>query len=158
MRGRRLLIVAAVLVVLIAVLGIGTYLGRPQPTDQQRLYRLLAGAQKAANNHNSTGLTHLLSRDYMDRSGMNRQQLVGMIVQWMRGGEDWYVVPEITDLQLHEDFADMALRVRMWRGREPTGSSEDFAMAVRWRKEGRDWKIISAEGYAAAESGAMNEP
>jgi hypothetical protein len=158
MRGRWITTVIVLVAVAALSLGVAYYLGQPQPTDQQRLYRHLAQAQQAANAHNARGLTALLSRDYADRSGTTRQQMVAMIVQWMRGGDDWTVVPEITDLQLHDDFADMRLRVRLWHGREPTGPGEEFAMAVRWRREGRAWKVISAEGYAEGQGEVMNEP
>ena len=156
MTSRRVLIGGVALLAALVALGVAYLLGRPAPTDQQKIYTVIVQAQKAVENHNATGLTRLLSRDYFDRYGTTRQQLVGMIVQWMHGGEEVLVVPEITGLQIKGPFADMSLRVRLWRGREPSGPGEDYAMAVRLRQEGRAWKIISAEGWAEAQSDFMN--
>ena len=156
MRSKPIRIVAAVLAVIVLALVGGVWLTRPELTDEQKIHRLVAQAQRAADDHNSTGLTRLISRDYMDRSGITRQQMVAMIVQWMRGGEEMLVVPEITGLQIRPPFADMSLRVRMWHGREPSGPGEQFDMAVRLRQEGRQWKVISADGYSAGQSDMMN--
>ncbi|MBU0609799.1 MAG: hypothetical protein KKI08_18080 [Armatimonadetes bacterium] len=158
MTRRRVLIVGAALLAGLVALGVAYLLGRPTPTDQQKIYALVAQGQGAVEQRNATGLTRLISRDYFDRTGTTRQQLVGMIVQWMHGGEEVMVVPEISGLDLRGDFADMSLRVRLWRGNEPSGPGEEYAMAVRLRKEGRDWKVISAEGWAEAQSDLMSGP
>jgi hypothetical protein len=157
MRTRGKLIGGAVLIAVVIALVVAAVLGRPHLTDQQKLYALVAQAQKAVENRNATGLTRLLAQDYADSYGTNRRQLVGMIVQWMRSGEEVLVVPEITDLQIREPFADMSLRVRMWRGREPSGRSEECAMTLRLRQEGRDWRVVSAEGWPAAQSHFMDD-
>ncbi len=155
MRSRRAFITVTVLIVAVGGAGVAYLLGRPVPSDEQKIYALVAQAQRAVENHNSTGLTRLLSRDYMDRSGTTRQQLVGMIVQWMHGGEEVLVVPEITGLSIRDDFADLSLRVRLWMGREPSGPGEEFGMTARLRREGRQWKVISAEGWSEAQSDVL---
>ncbi len=157
MRSRRALIGVSLLVILALAAGTAHFLGRPPLSDQQKIYALVVQAQKAVENHNSTGLTRLLSRDYVDSYGTTRQQLVAMIVQWMHGGEEVVAVPEITDLQIRESFADMHVQVRLWEGREPVGPGAEYALAVRLRREGRTWKVIAADGWAAAQSDVMND-
>jgi len=156
MRNRRGLIAGIILFLTLAAVGIAFFLGQPRLTDQQQLYALVAQAQRAVENRNSAGLTRLISRDYADPYGTNRQQLVGMIVQWLRGGEEVLAVPEITGLSVRGDFADLPLRVRLWPGREPSGPGEAYGMTLRLRKEGRHWRVISAEGWAEAQSDVMS--
>lgn len=157
MRSRRALIGTSLLVLPALAAGIAHFLGRPPLSDQQKIYALVVQAQKAVENHSSAGLTRLLSQDYVDSYGTTRQQLVAMIVQWMHGGEEVVVVPEITDLQIREPFADMKVRVRLWEGREPVGPGAEYTLMVRLRHEGRTWKVITAEGWAAAQSDVMND-
>ena len=149
-------LVLAILAVLVIGGGAAVYfLTRPQPTDQQQIIALVAQAQRAVERHNATGLTRLLSHDYFDAYGTNRQQMVGMIVSWMRGGEEVRAVPEITSLQINGDFADVKLRVWLQWGSQQPAAGEPYQMQMRLRREGRAWKVISAEGYGEAQSDAM---
>jgi len=144
------------LIVLALAGAVAVYLlTRPQPSDQQKIVALVAQAQRAVERHNSTGLTQLISRDYYDSSGFDRQQLVGMIVSWMRGGEDVLAVPEIAGMDIRDPFADVQLRVRIWSGRQPSGPGQPYQMKLRLRKEGRTWRVISAEGWGEAQSDIM---
>lgn len=156
MRSRRVRLIATVAVILV-VLVAGVYIvTHPEPTDEEKIVRLVAQGQRAVENRNSTGLTSLISRDYFDKSGLTRQQIVALIVQWLRGGEEMVVVPQITGLQIREPFADMTLKVRVVPGRDPSGAGLDYDMSVRLRKEGRHWKVISAEGWGAAQSDVLS--
>jgi hypothetical protein len=152
----RVRVIVAIAALPLVVLAVAYFLGRPEPTDEEKLYGVIKQAQRAVEVRHSSGLTRLLSRDYMDPYGTSRQQLVAMIVQWMRSGDDLEVMPQVTGLEVRDDFADMALRVQIWRGREPSGAVEEYAMKLRLRREGRHWKVLSAEGLTEAQSDLMN--
>lgn len=155
---RRMVVIGALVVILLAGLVAGYLLTRPQPTDEQKINALVVQAQQAVEKHNTTGLTRLISRDYVDKSGVTRQQLVAMIAQWTRGGEAVTVVPEITGLRINGAFADMQVRAQVWYGPDTSGGGQEYRITARLRKEGRDWKVISAEGWEAAQSDAMSQP
>jgi hypothetical protein len=154
---RQLAVVVVVMVVIAAGLA-GYFLTRPQPTDEEKIVALIAQGQRAVEQRNSTGLTRLLSRDYYDPYGTTREQLVGMIVSWMRGAQDVQAVPEIVDLKLNGDFADVKLRVWLAWGEGPSAGGEPYRMTVRLRREGRAWRVISAEGWGEAQSDIMSGP
>jgi hypothetical protein len=153
---RRQLAVVGIAVVLIAAGLAGYFLTRPQPTDEQKIVALIAQGQRAVERRNSTGLTRLISKAYDDPYGYNREQLVGQIVGWMRSGQEMQVVPEIVDLQFNGDFADVKLRVWMAWGQGAAAGGEPFRMTVRLRREGRTWRVISAEGWGEAQSDIMS--
>lgn len=157
MRGKRAIVGATIIVTIILAIILAPILQRTAASDEERIVRLVAQAQTAVERRNSTGLTRLISRDYADRSGVTRQQLVAYIVQWMRSGEEVTVVPSITSLRINDSFADLLLNVRLWRGPEPTGRSHDYMMTVRLQKEDGQWKAISADGWAQAQSDFMGE-
>ncbi|MEN6302922.1 MAG: hypothetical protein ABFD96_09375 [Armatimonadia bacterium] len=139
------------------LLGGGLYvlLGqRQEPTDEQKLYRLVSEAQKAVAQHNTTGLTRLISDDYQDRSGYTREQLVPMIASWMRGGEQYEVQPEIKQMTVRGDFADMVLDVRLRYGGAQQ-YTEPYRIKVTLQREGRPWKVIAAEGWGEAQGDVM---
>lgn len=143
---KRCFIVVAITLVLIA-LGVGLWQwGRPRPTDEQRLYKLVTSGQEAVENHDPSALTRLLSRDYHDRLGNDKKQLTGMILGWLRGGPPLQVIPQIAGLKVEGKVADMQLKVRYWMG-DTSGPGEEFGMAVRLQKERGEWKVISAEGW-----------
>lgn len=154
---KRLVIGSAVLILLLVATAVVLYLSRPQPSDEEKIVRLVSQAQAAVERRNATGLTRLISKDYADSYGVSRQQLVAYIVQWMRSGEEVTVVPSISGLRIHDSFADLMLDVRVWRGREPSGSSRQYMMPVRLQNEDGQWRVISAEGWMQAQRDFMGE-
>ena len=149
--------VRAILLVLGMGIGAALYMfvgQRSEPTDEQKLYRLVSEAQKAVEQHNTTGLTRLISDDYQDRSGYTRQQLVPMIASWMRGGEQYEVQPEIKQMTVRGDFADMVLDVRLRYGGAQQ-YTEPYRIKVTLQREGRQWKVIAAEGWGEAQGDVM---
>lgn len=146
-------------ILLVLGMGIGSALyvfvgQRAEPTDEQKLYRLVSEAQKAVAQHNTTGLTRLISDDYQDRSGYTREQLVPMIASWMRGGEQYEVQPEIKQMTVRGEFADMVLDVRLRYGGAQQ-YTEPYRIKVTLQREGRQWKVIAAEGWGEAQGDVM---
>jgi type II secretory pathway pseudopilin PulG len=148
--------ILVILVLLIAARwGAMWYFGRAQLTDEQQLVRSVARAQEAAQKRDPGGLTKLLSDGYMDKAGNNKQQMTAMIVGWMRGAPPYTVVPEVTKTDITGDTALMQLKVRYWATQPASGPGDEFRMAVAWRKEGRQWKVTSAEGWEAEQGKVM---
>ena len=153
---RRQLLLTVLALVVIGGGAAGYLLTRPQPTDQQKIIALVAEGQRAVERRNASGLTRLISRNYSDPYGYNREALVGQIVGWMHSAQDAPVVPEIADMQTNGDFADVKLRVWIAAGAEPSAGGEPYRMQLRLRKEGRVWRVISAEGWGEAQSDIMS--
>lgn len=149
---------AAVAIIVVAAVGLAIYLmTRPQPTDEERLYRLVVQAQEAAQKHNAAGLTRLLSDSYKDSEGYDKHQLTGLIIGWLRGAPPFTVVPTITGYKVQGDTAQMQLQVRYWTGDPSTAPADEFKVQLNLRREGRDFKVVSAGGWSAEQNRLMNE-
>jgi len=148
----RIIIGSAAMLLILGIVRISRYFVQEPPiSEEQQLALLVAQAQKAAETRHSRSLTRLISQDYYDPYGTTRQQLVGYIVEWMRSGIDVAIAPIIKSLIVRLPYADMTLEVHVWRlGAEET-EGEKYLLKVRWRKEGRYWRVISAEGWAEAQ-------
>ena len=82
--------ILVVLVLLIAARwGVMWWFGRQAPSDEHQLVQLVAIAQAAAQERNSTGRTRVLSDDYRDKDGNTKQQMTAMIVGWLRGAASY---------------------------------------------------------------------
>lgn len=143
-------------VLVLAAVGLQRYLSRPRLTSEQQLYLLLVRAQEAAEARNAAGLTRLLSDDYRDADGYDKHHLTGLIVSGLRGGGPFRVVPTVTGLQVRGDAAQMQLRVRYF-GAQGDPAGEDFGLSLQWRREGRQWKVTSAQGYTAVAGSLAGE-
>ncbi|MHB8997524.1 MAG: hypothetical protein ACYC63_19945 [Armatimonadota bacterium] len=147
-----------VLVLLIAARwGVMWWFGRQPPSDEQQLVQLVATAQAAAQERNPTGLTRLLSDDYRDKDGNTKQQMTAMIVGWMRGATSYTVVPEVLSTDIQDGTAQMQLKVRYWAAEPIAGAGDEFRMSLALRKEGRQWKVTSAEGWQQEQGKLMGE-
>lgn len=150
--------ILVVLVLLIAARwGVMWWFGRQAPSDEHQLVQLVAIAQAAAQERNSTGLTRLLSDDYRDKDGNTKQQMTAMIVGWLRGAASYKVVPEVLSTDIQDGTARMQLKVRYWTAEPIAGAGNEFRMALALRKEGRQWKVTSAEGWQAEQGRLMAE-
>lgn len=130
---------------------------REGPTVEQLLYRLVATAARAVEQRNTTGLTRLISDAYQDRSGYTREQLVPMIAGWMRGGTEYEVKPVIRQMVVRGGSADLVLDVRLRYGGAEQ-ATEPYRIKVTLQREGRQWKVIAAEGWGEAQEDVMGGP
>jgi hypothetical protein len=142
------------LVTLLAALVLGGaawwFLLRPRPTDEERIYRLVANAAQAVERRNPSGVLRLVSESYHDSYGNSKRALAQQIIGGLRAAERYSVVPEVRSLQVSGDTA-RALG-------EPTGRGyiEAEVQLGLARERGR-WLVTSADGWAPAVDSAMGE-
>lgn len=146
-----------VLGVLMLAGGAGWWLvGRPQPSDQEQVYRLVINAQDAAQRKDARDLLALLSEDYLDHNGYNKRDMTRWIISGLRTAEPITVVPEVKSLQVTGDRAELALAVRLWLGDPATTEVIPLTMQIGLQREGRRWRITSARGWEQTQEAYWN--
>lgn len=148
-------VVGVLLVLIVVGLAVLWFARRPQLSDQEQLLQLVAKAQTAAEKRDATGLSRLVSDSYRDKEGIDKHQLTGLIISWLRGAPPFTVVPSVTGTTIQGDTAQMQLQVRYWMGDPNTAQADEFKMQLSLRREGREWKITSADGWQHEQGSLM---
>jgi hypothetical protein len=130
---------------------------QPPPSDVDQIRGVFETAEKAAEEHNIPALLGVVSRDYKDDSGLNRDRLRLLLAQAFRGqAETWVTVNEL-QIEPHQDAASVSADVTVES--RPQGSQETWRqtlpMTFDLRKEaGRSflvfpterWRVVRSEG------------
>lgn len=131
--------------------GVLYWLTKPRPTDQEKIYRVVEDARVAVEQKNASGLLDLISKDYRDASGNDRQNLATMSYGGLRGAEQYSVTPEITSLKIEGDVATAQIKARFQINGAQPGEPIELKVTAKLRREGSHWRVISASGWEAAQ-------
>lgn len=142
---------------LMVIGGVALYLlGRPQPTEEERIRTVVFDAQEAVNNRQAGRLLSFVSEKYEDSLGNNKRSLTRLVVSALRSTEQYAVMVEIRQLDLRDESATVSLDVRLWMGEGLSTRTSEFPLNLSLAREGRHWRIIRAEGYLTAQDTYMN--
>lgn len=149
------------LVTLLAVAVVGSaawwFLLRPRPTDEQRIYRLVADAARAVEMRNPSGVLRLISESYHDPYDNNKRALTQQVIAGLRSADSLTVVPEVASLQVQGDTAVALVRARVRFGDAAQSRGVDLQVRLQLAREGRAWRVTSSDGWAPAVDAYMGE-
>ncbi|NPV46653.1 MAG: hypothetical protein HPY69_06830 [Armatimonadetes bacterium] len=148
-----------VTLLVVAALGLAAWwlLVRPRPTDEERIYRLVADAARAVEMRNPSGVLRLVSESYHDPYGNSKRTLTQQVIAGLRSIDAITVVPEIASLEIQGDVATALVRARVRFGDATEGRGVDLQVRLQLAREGRVWRVTSSDGWAPAVDSYLGE-
>lgn len=144
----------------VAVLGLAAWwlVMRPRPTDEERIYGLVADAARAVEMRNPSGVLRLVSESYHDPYDNSKRTLTQQVIAGLRSVDRITVVPEIASLEIQGDVATALVRARVRFGdaTERRGGV-DLQVRLQLAREGRVWRVTSSDGWAPAVDAYLGE-
>ena len=161
-------VIAAVAVLALVLAGVGTKLAvdaaHPRGSDQEQLERMLVDGQSAVERKDIPGVTRFISEDYRDSLGLSASSVKYQIGDYLRshGALQLNIPSRSVEIQVNPDGKTGSVRFHVTAtSASANGSSRsDMDMSLGVKKErvyyyvvfpGEEWRVTSAEGYAALE-------
>lgn len=143
----------------VAVLGFAAWwlVVRPRPTDEERIYRLIAEVTRAVEMRNPSGVLRVISNNYQDPYGNTKRTLTQQVIAGLRSVDTIRVVPEVASLEVRGDAASAVVRARVQFGQAPQDRAVDLRVRLQLAREGRVWRVTSSEGWAPAVDAYIGE-
>lgn len=143
---RRLTTALAVLAVLVVAVAIHLHARRPTRSPEQRIMLAIANAEEAAERGSVAGVMRIVSNDYTDGAGNDRQALARLVLAAMRSGAPWRINTMLRSITVDQDSASTELSVTVsgetWE--EMRGA---YQIIAQWRREGRHWRVVHSDGW-----------
>lgn len=148
---RRTLWVLGLLVLVAAGAGYWLFL-RPEPvSDRVQILRLIADVERAVEQKDVSGLMQHISEDYEDERGYTRRMVRRLVLAGARDPRTVDLSVDVADPEIKGDRATFVAEVDYaLDGSAAVGETQHLTVVGHLRKEGRDWKVVSADGWQEA--------
>jgi hypothetical protein len=150
MNRRQILWVAGVALALIAA-GLTWRATRPRVSEEDRVREVIRGVVEGVQRKNMHDLMSPISQHYRDRSGYVRPDVHRLALAAFQEKGSYQVTVTRLDTVVQGDRARTELDADVYLTQDD-GTQNVFSGTVQvdLRKEGRRWKIVSAEGWQEA--------
>jgi len=139
---------AIVILALIAAGGIAWWVFYPKPTEEDRIRALIAGLERGIEAKAPSRVMAYFSEDYRDGSGIQRKALSVLVLRILRSDGDFEVTIRQTRIAVAGREATAILEGEATLTAGPQAVGRYFGtVTLTLRKEGRDWKIVSTDGW-----------
>jgi len=125
---------------------------RPAATPQNQVRRLLAKAEKGAEERNVGACLSCVSTDYSDSLGNTKRSLRQLALSGFRSVDALDVTVHVRSLQVNGSHARVKAHVTLTaiqRGQTPEQADSDLEIYLRRERHGwrRQWKVVRVEGW-----------
>lgn len=126
-------------------------LGRPQRSDYEQVRSIIADIEEAVEAKSVRGCLKHVSDVYHDEYGNDRHELWRKAMQGFRQPEPLNLVLSIRGMRPGVDTYEVDLLLDLSAGTGPSARAvRDLPVTVRFQREGRRWRIVSATGFEDA--------
>jgi hypothetical protein len=124
---------------------------RRRGDDYEQIRSVLTEVENSVRAKSVRGCLKYVSDDYRDEYGNDRHELWRLALEGLRQPEPISLVVNVRGIKLEPRTAEADLLVD-FETQTPSGTRgvRDVPVMVRFRREGRQWKIIYASGYERA--------
>ncbi|MGC9317777.1 MAG: hypothetical protein ACP5KN_07065 [Armatimonadota bacterium] len=126
---------------------------RPEPvSDEMQVIRLIADVERAVEQKDVSGLMQHISHDYEDERGYTRRLVQRLVLAGARDPRTIDLSVDVSDVDVQGDRATFVAEVDYFvDGSVAAGASQHLTVVGNLRKEGRRWRVVSADGWQQAE-------
>jgi hypothetical protein len=135
-------------------------------TDQEQIQAALAEGERAAEDHDIPALLGLVSKDYKDDAGLNREKLRLLLADAFRNQSETWVTLNDEKIDARDDEANVSVFVTLEGRARDSGASwrNDYPLTLHFKKEPgisflvfptKRWRVVSAEGIGSKWDGDL---